>query len=189
MRRGTDWFQEEWKYLRSAGGKTGSDGEGHHQHEGGGHRHHANLPHWPGGLKERWGQRWGRGLGQSVCPQWWRHKWWGWQSMVTRMRDEDEDDWLGARNDEDEGGEGGDAKHHEDLVPQPAQLTQTGVLPVQHCHYLSFPQLCFHFLTYDPLYMVAFLMCSQTCQECPCWRTPVQSSGRRTSETGCVQTT
>ena len=39
---------------------------------------------------------------------------------------------LGAGNDEDEGGEGGDAQHQEDLVPQPAQLPQAGVLPVQH---------------------------------------------------------
>ena len=36
---------------------------------------------------------------------------------------------LGAGNDEDEGGEGGDAQHQEDLVPQTSQLTKTGVLP------------------------------------------------------------
>ena len=57
---------------------------------------------------------------------------------------------LGAGNDEDEGGEGGDAKHQEDLVPQPAQLTETGVLPVQNVIILS-SHLCFHFLMYDPL--------------------------------------
>ena len=36
---------------------------------------------------------------------------------------------LGAGNDEDEGGEGGDAQHQEDLVPQTSQLTKTGVFP------------------------------------------------------------
>ena len=36
---------------------------------------------------------------------------------------------LGAGNDEDEGGEGGDAQHQEDLVPQTSQLTKTRVLP------------------------------------------------------------
>ena len=63
--------------------------------------------------------------------------------LGTQNRDMDEgrDDYegrddgnhlLGTGHDEDKGGEGGDAQHHEDLVPQPAQLTQTGVLPVQH---------------------------------------------------------
>ena len=31
---------------------------------------------------------------------------------------------LGPGNDEDKGGEGGDAEHHQDLVPQPTQLPQ-----------------------------------------------------------------
>ena len=48
------------------------------------------------------------------------------------IRSEDEqDDWLGASDNEDEGGEGGDAKDQEDLVPQATQLTQAWVLPVQ----------------------------------------------------------
>ena len=43
--------------------------------------------------------------------------------------EEGETNSLGAGNDEDEGGEGGDAQHQEDLVPQTSQLTLTGVLP------------------------------------------------------------
>ena len=49
---------------------------------------------------------------------------------------------LGAGHDEDKGGEGGDAQHQEDLVPQPAQLPQAGVLPVQHL--IICPHMCFH---------------------------------------------
>ena len=65
--------------------------------------------------------------------------------LVTKNRDMDED-WddgnhlLGTGHDEDKGGEGGDAQHHEDLVPQPAQLPQTGVLPVQHL--IISPRIC-----------------------------------------------
>ena len=71
-------------------------------------------------------------------------------SDMNEGRDDDEDcdrddgnHLLGTGHDEDKGGEGGDAQHHEDLVPQPAQLPQTGVLPVQHLiispHICTFP--------------------------------------------------